>query len=121
MPNWYADNDTDTRLVICRCVAGRPNRDMDTPHNALTRVGCVWDETGHFCGECGDQIEPTVVDNGIGYYEYWGFRGFDSQPDVVSPCCGATVFDDPELNCEANLSPSDLEDDPSHYYDPDWD
>jgi hypothetical protein len=116
MANWYADNDSDSRLVICRCVAGRNDPRVNTPHNALTREGCLWDEVGHFCGECGDQVEPSVVDNGIGHYEFWGFTGFDSQPDVESPCCGAVIFQDPELRCEANLSPEDLAD-----YDPDWD
>lgn len=28
------------------------------------------------------EVECQYVDNGIGPYEYWGARGFDSQPDV---------------------------------------
>lgn len=41
------------------------------------------------CTACGEECSTTVVDMGIGAYEYWGATGFDSQPTRVSSCCEA--------------------------------
>lgn len=41
------------------------------------------------CPDCHEMAEAIVVDNGIGYYEYWGAKCFDSRPEVVSNCCEA--------------------------------
>jgi hypothetical protein len=37
----------------------------------------------------------TVIDEGIGSYEYWGAKGVDIRLVEVSPCCEADVLDEP--------------------------
>ncbi len=44
-----------------------------------------------FCPDCKEPCEPIVVDGGIGAYEYWGQKCFDSRPEVVSNCCEAPL------------------------------
>lgn len=43
---------------------------------------------GMYCTSCGKSCEGSIVDNGIGGYEYAGSRGVDVQLDVESECCG---------------------------------
>jgi len=48
-------------------------------------------ENPFICGFCDGYSSPREVDEGIGSYECHGYRGFDSQPAVVSLCCGETL------------------------------
>ena len=50
-----------------------------------------------YCGACGKECTPMKVDGGIGHYEYWGQKSFDSRPYVGSDCCDADVFTDAAL------------------------
>ena len=43
------------------------------------------------CPDCGKECQVIVVDQGIGWYEYWGAKGFDFRPEVVSDCCQAIL------------------------------
>lgn len=45
------------------------------------------------CTECGEQAVGTVVDFGIGSYEFWGAPGTDIQLCLVSQCCEAQMRD----------------------------
>lgn len=47
------------------------------------------------CPNCQEMAEAIIVDNGIGPYEYWGQKGFDSKPEVVSNCCEAYLDIEP--------------------------
>lgn len=59
------------------------------------------------CKECGETCDLTKVDEGIGSYEYWGARGFDSRIEIVSWCCHA----------EYELEPGESEED---HFEPDY-
>jgi len=51
-------------------------------------------EDMRFCSECGKKDpEFKIVDMGIGSYEFWGSRGRDVRPTVVTNCCGGVVVD----------------------------
>jgi hypothetical protein len=49
-------------------------------------------EDEDYCDNCLQPCKGIVVDNGIGEYEYWGQKGFDSSPEYVSDCCEAAVM-----------------------------
>lgn len=61
---------------------------------------CYGDDAGPFCGSCGEPCRPTDVDFGIGSYEYWGFKGVDTNVQTVSDCCEASLFSDASLTKE---------------------
>lgn len=58
------------------------------------------------CPSCGWEGVPSTEDVGIGSYEYWGFRGFDSRIAFFCPECEEQIpegeivfeeeFDEPE-------------------------
>ena len=57
-----------------------------------------------YCTECGSYIRAVQLDAGIGPYEYWGARGFDSRPYWGCPKCEAEVEEDlPMRPCYACL------------------
>lgn len=39
------------------------------------------------CCYCNEECFPKIVNAGIGSYEYWGAKGYDYIPEVVSSCC----------------------------------
>lgn len=43
------------------------------------------------CDSCGEECTATVVDEGIGPYEFWGSKGTHHDYHVCSPCCNAEV------------------------------
>lgn len=43
------------------------------------------------CDRCGDFVTATVVDEGIGPYEFWGDKGVHHDYVTCSPCCNAEV------------------------------
>jgi hypothetical protein len=45
------------------------------------------------CDSCGEYCQATVVDEGIGPYEYWGSKGVHHQYVTCSPCCNAEVVE----------------------------
>lgn len=53
------------------------------------------DRRSGYCAECGEECTATVIDEGIGAYEYWGAKGVDIRLVEVSPCCEAEVLDEP--------------------------
>lgn len=44
------------------------------------------------CESCGEECIPTIVDQGIGPFEFWGAKYNDSHPACVSNCCESTVL-----------------------------
>lgn len=60
-----------------------------------------------WCECCGEECIAIEVDNGIGAYEYWGFKGVDRRIDIESNCCNAKVLDyypEPEEeDCDVEL------------------
>lgn len=44
------------------------------------------------CTSCGQNCEPKAYDDGIGPYEYWGQKCFDSRPYIGSDCCEADMI-----------------------------
>jgi len=52
----------------------------------------VSEESG-ICSECGNACTATVIDDGIGPYEFWGERGVHHDYHQVSPCCEAEVVE----------------------------
>jgi len=40
-----------------------------------------------YCAECGYEGPLSVVDEGIGPYEYWGFRGYHHDYQTICPEC----------------------------------
>lgn len=45
------------------------------------------------CADCGHACRATVIDNGIGAYEFWGARGVHHDYQQASPCCEAEVVE----------------------------
>lgn len=43
------------------------------------------------CPDCGQECQFVVVNNGIGWYEYWGAKYYDDKPEAVSDCCEVPV------------------------------
>ena len=68
---------------------------------------CWGNDSGPFCGCCGQPCSPRRVDNGIGAYEYWGCKGVHTQIDIESDCCDAAVFSDAALTKNYEHDPDD--------------
>lgn len=47
------------------------------------------------CPDCHKECSAHIVDNGIGPYEFWGAKGWDSRTEVESDCCDAYLEIDP--------------------------
>lgn len=45
-----------------------------------------------YCGGCGNPCSTKIIDDGIGGYEFWGSKGYDSQKWVGSDCCEDTLY-----------------------------
>ena len=45
------------------------------------------------CDACGESCTATMIDFGIGAYEFWGARGVHHDYSPVSPCCEAEVVE----------------------------
>lgn len=58
---------------------------------------CFANESGPFCGHCGQPCEVSMNENGVGFTEFWGSVSFDSRIEAESKCCDAPVFDDAAL------------------------
>jgi hypothetical protein len=48
----------------------------------------------YICPDCGKPCRAVQCDAGIGPYEYWGVKGFDSRPYTGSDCCEAELTED---------------------------
>ena len=46
------------------------------------------------CSQCKEQCNVTLIDLGIGPYEFWGQPGVHEDMCVVSTCCEADVYGD---------------------------
>ena len=44
-----------------------------------------------FCKQCDDYVEPYFVDGGIGEYEYWGCKGWDTHLVACCPQCDSEL------------------------------
>lgn len=78
------------RDEVCHCKA------YPFPH----RMGsgkCWAFESGPFCGSCGEPCTARIIDQGIGSYECWGEKGFDSRKVLASDCCKAELYANAEL------------------------
>lgn len=58
-----------------------------------------------FCSACRQPCEAHVMDFGLGWYEYWGYKCYDTNKQVVSKCCDATVMENEE--CTINYEPDE--------------
>ena len=45
------------------------------------------------CNYCCEYVEPYFVDEGIGDYEYWGYKGRDVQLIACCPRCDSYLED----------------------------
>jgi len=45
-----------------------------------------------YCDNCSQPCNGTLVDLGIGAYEYWGQKGVDTNVQYVSECCESSVM-----------------------------
>lgn len=57
--------------------------DPDDDHETITG----------WCECCSQECEGIEVDNGVGRYEFWGFKGTHHQIDIESLCCNSRVLD----------------------------
>jgi hypothetical protein len=48
----------------------------------------------YFCTQCKEECTLIQEDKGIGGYEYWGAKGFDTKLVFYSLCCDAEVTTD---------------------------
>jgi hypothetical protein len=60
-----------------------------------------------YCSECKNPCEPTIVDFGIGSYEFWGQRGNDTNRQWVSNCCEAEMHEGPPREEESEEDEED--------------
>lgn len=67
-----------------------PNLDLEKLSYALDML----EGATHICPECHCPCEPKSCDSGIGGYEFWGQKCFDSRPYTGSDCCEADLEDD---------------------------
>ncbi len=74
----------------CRCQAYK------FPHRMGGGSCPGWDNPP-YCGACGQPCNIVHCDSGIGQYEFWGSKGFDSHPYLGSDCCNAELYTTPEL------------------------
>lgn len=70
-----------------------------------------------YCGNCGKVCEMVQRDMGIGPYEFWGRKGFDSDLQWVSECCEATVYENEDLTIEDDDYPDPEADRGDYLYD----
>lgn len=61
----------------------------------------------HWCGSCKEECDAHVEDEGIGRYEFWGQKGYDTRLVYISDCCDDIVYDDPECMIESELPNKD--------------
>jgi len=58
----------------------------------------------YYCGECKNECGVHAEDFGIGSYEAWGAKGFDSRMGLSSDCCDGEVFEDEECTIESDYN-----------------
>lgn len=84
------------KQLRCKCNA------YQWPHNLNVGQCDNTSMRGPFCTACGCTCHPIKGDNGIGSYEFWGARGFDSRVSWDSDCCDAPVSEDQD-GCKKHL------------------
>jgi len=52
-----------------------------------------FEEKSGVCESCGLPCESTVVDEGLGSYEYWGSKGVHHAYATVSDCCSENILE----------------------------
>lgn len=57
----------------------------------MSRYYEEYDGSDPHCTECGESCTPKQIDEGIGAYEYHGYKGVDVRLVWVSDCCEAEV------------------------------
>lgn len=72
------------------------NRYEDEDFQADMRADAYYAEQPYFgqeplCPECHKPCTPIQCDDGIGSYEFWGQKSFDSRPYWGSDCCEAPL------------------------------
>jgi hypothetical protein len=55
----------------------------------------------YICPICNEPCYAKSCDDGIGPYEFWGEKGFDSRPYLGSDCC--------EADLTAQIDPDDFD------------
>ena len=66
-------------------------------------------DNGPFCGSCGEPCEGGWIDFGLGPFEFWGAKGYDSHVEWVSTCCESGVFTSADLSSELEAPTQDEE------------
>lgn len=92
---------------ICKC------RAYPFPHRLGGGVCCNTSLDEPICEECLCHCNGVWVDFGIGSYEFWGARGFDTRWEYVSDCCEADLFTD--QSCERFYDPPELFEEPDRW------
>lgn len=88
-------------MVTCNCAA------ESHPHqwgSGQCRGGYKLLDSPFVCSYCGAPVRGTVVDEGIGPYEYGGAPGVDMQYVVRSECCGEAVWHTPDSSDEDEVT-----------------
>lgn len=56
----------------------------------------------YICKNCGEECSIVAIDEGIGHYEYFGAKGYDSRIVHGSDCCECDVVDEEGYPVEAS-------------------
>ena len=95
--------DTSTHEYECISMNGKFYANIDDIircRRIVTEDDSKFIEHDLFCGECGRPLgwkDITSVNEGIGAYEYWGAKGVDVSPAMVSRCCLGRLYKDANL------------------------
>ena len=68
-------------------------------HDCMGELGLLREDGsiiagGPLCGYCKQVCSPIPMDFGVGYTEFWGAPGVDTDWRTVSDCCEAGVYED---------------------------
>jgi len=81
---------------LCEC-SSQPLRHIPGFENCQGKLS---DDRGPYCSECGAQNDGAVIDCGIGYTEYWGRPGYDTDKRYLSTCCERELFERRDMKQE---------------------
>lgn len=89
LANRRFDGEADERVIDCLIY------DAVGTQSPISILDNLRFEAETYCGECGCSAEVTVE-----HYTDYPLGGAVESADVVSKCCGETVYQDPQLICE---------------------
>ena len=65
----------------------------------------------HYCGECREECDVHIEDDGIGPYEFWGAKSKQSIKVLRSDCHDADAFEDEDCTIEADAGQYEYDED----------